>query len=398
MYRRIYLDHAATTPLRSEARAAMEPFLDEYSVGNPSSLHMEGQRAKREIDTARVIISEALGCDFAEVTFTSGGTEADNAAILGILLAAGPKRLHLIVSAIEHEAVLKTASFAERLGFAVSVAMPDHRGIISPDEISSLIREDTALVSVMHANNEIGVIQPIREIAEVAHSGGALMHTDAVQSFGLLDFEVTSLNADLISISAHKIYGPKGIGALYVRDGLPIEPFIHGGGQERERRAGTENVAAIAGFGAAVKYMVLERNDEAARLSALRDMMFDEILRETPEARINGDRDKRLPNNVNISFLGMDAETMIVGLDMEGVAASAGSACTSGSIEPSHVMRAMYSRDDEIGATIRFTLGRGTTEEDVVEAVKRLKKVVSRQAASRLAGSPPNPSRREGQE
>jgi len=379
MYRRIYLDHAATTPLRSEARAAMAPFLDEYSGGNPSSLHAEGQRAKREIDKARVIISEALGCDFAEVTFTSGGTEADNAAILGILLAAAPKRRHLIVSAIEHEAVIRTGLFAQRLGYEVSMAMPDRHGIVSADEISALIRDDTALVSVMHANNEIGVIQPIREIAEVAHSAGALMHTDAVQSFGQLDFRVADLNADLMSISAHKIYGPKGIGALYVRDGIPIEPFIHGGGQERERRAGTENVAAIAGFGAAVKCMILERSNEAARLSALRDMMFDEILREMPEARINGDRDRRLPNNVNISLLGKDAETMIVGLDMEGVAASAGSACTSGSIEPSHVMRAMYLRDDEIGATIRFTLGRSTTQEDVVEAVERLKKVVGRQ-------------------
>ena len=383
MYRRIYLDHAATTPLRSEARASMAPYLAEYSHGNPSSLHAEGQRAKRAVDTARAVVAGALGCGFAEVTFTSGGTEADNAAILGVLLAAGPRRRHLIVSAIEHEAVLKTASFAGRLGYTVSIASPDAAGIVSPGAIAALVREDTALVSVMHANNEIGAIQPIREIAETAHAAGALMHTDAVQSFGQIEFKVDDLRADLISVSAHKIYGPKGIGALYVRDGAPIEPFVHGGGQERERRAGTENVAAIAGFGAAVSRMVSERADEAVRLSALRDLMFSEILRVAPEARINGDRIRRLPNNVNVSLPGLDPETVLVGLDMEGVAASAGSACASGSIEPSHVMRALGLRDAEIGATLRFTPGRETTEEEVVEAVQRLKKVIERQGPSR---------------
>jgi len=250
---RIYLDHAATTPLRPEARAAMEPFLSQAAFGNASSLHWDGQQAKRALDSARDTLASALGAQFNEISFTSGGTEADNAALVGVMLAGGARGSHLVTTQMEHEAVLHAARFLETLGFDVSYLAPNSEGTVSPEQVKEAMRPGTILVSVMHANNEVGTIQDIRAIAEIAHSGGALLHTDAVQTFGQCAVNVQSLGADLVTVSAHKIYGPKGTGVLYVKEGIAMEPLLHGGGQERGRRAGTENVAAIAGFAEAVR-------------------------------------------------------------------------------------------------------------------------------------------------
>lgn len=378
MQRRIYLDHAATTPLRPEAREAMAPYLGAEAFGNPSSLHAEGQRAKRALDEARERVASSLGAEFSEIAFTGGGSEADNMALVGVMLANRARGNHLVVSAIEHEAVLRTAAFLEGLGFEASYVIPDGDGVIEPDAVARALRPETVLVSVMHANNEIGTIQPVREIAAVAHAAGAWFHTDAVQSYGQIDVDVKALGVDLLAVSAHKIYGPKGVGALYVRDGVPIESLIHGGGQERERRAGTENVAGIAGFAEAVRWSQAEKADEAARITVLRDRFIQELMAACPECRLNGDAQRRLPGNVNVSFPGRDAETMLLALDMAGIAASSGSACTSGSIEPSHVLQALGLSDTEIGATIRFSLGRSTTEEDVLETVRRVREIVAR--------------------
>ncbi len=356
----------------------MAPFFSQEAFGNPSSLHAEGQRAKRALDEARDRVATSLGAGFSEIAFTGGGSEADNMALVGVMLASRARGKHLVVSAIEHEAVLKTAAFLETIGFEADYIAPDQNGVISPGAIASALRPETVLVSVMHANNEIGTIQPVREIADVAHAAGAWFHTDAVQSYGQIAVDVNDLGADLLTISAHKIYGPKGVGALYIRDGVPIESLIHGGGQERERRAGTENVAGIAGFAEAVKWSQTERVETAVRIAALRDRLIRELMAACPECRLNGDAARRLPGNVNISFPGRDAETMLLALDMAGVAASSGSACTSGSIEPSHVLRALGWSDTEIGATIRFSLGRTTTEEDVLETVARVREIIAR--------------------
>ena len=378
---RIYLDHAATTPMRPEVRAAMEPYLTTNGFGNPSSLHADGQRAKRALDTARDTLAQALGGQFSEITFTSGGTEADNAALVGVLLARGPGS-HLVTTQIEHEAVSETARFLERLGFGVTSVPVDDQGRVSPQAVAEALTDRTALVSVMHANNEVGTVQPLAEIADLAHARGAYLHTDAVQTFGQLPVNVHVLGADLVTVSAHKIYGPKGAGALYVRSGIPIEPLLHGGGQERERRAGTENVPAIVGFGEAVRLMLLEREAEAVRLTSLRDLFLDALRRRLLNIVLNGHPTERLPNNLNVSFPGLDAETLLLALDRAGVSASSGSACTSGSIEPSHVLTAMGLPDDRVRSAIRLTLGRGTIWEQVDRTVDILAGIVARLAPS----------------
>ena len=377
MTERIYLDHAATTPLRPEVRAAMEPYLAADGFGNPSSLHADGQRAKRALDAARDTVAQALGGQFSEITFTSGGTEADNAALVGVLLARGPGS-HLVTAQAEHEAIGRTARFLEKLGFGVTFVPVDEFGHVSPPDIADAITDQTALVSVMHANNEVGTVQPVREIADIAHTRGAYLHTDAVQTFGQLPVNVGDLGADLMTVSAHKIYGPKGAGALYVRSGVPIEPLLHGGGQERERRAGTENVPAIVGFGEAVRLMLPERDAEAARLTGLRDLLLDALRRRLPGVLLNGHPTERLPNNLNVSFPGLDAETLLLALDRAGISASSGSACTSGSIEPSHVLTAMGLADDRVRSAVRLTLGRGTTREQMDRTVDILAGIVAR--------------------
>ena len=382
MTQRIYLDHAATTPLRPEVRAAMEPYLSADGFGNPSSLHADGQRAKRALDAARDTLACALGAQFSEITFTSGGTEADNAALVGVMLARG-RGSHLITTQIEHEAVIETARFLEKLGFSVTYLPVDEQGRVAPRSVADALTDRTALVSVMHANNEVGTVQPLREIADLVHAHEAYLHTDAVQTFSQLPVNVHDLGVDLLSVSAHKIYGPKGVGALYVRSGIPIEPLLHGGGQERERRAGTENVPAIAGFGEAVRLLLPEREAVAARLTLLRDTFLAALRQRIPNMVLNGHPAERLPNNINLSFPGLDAETLLLTLDRAGISASSGSACTSGSIEPSHVLTAMGLPDDRVNSAIRLTLGRDTTRAEVGRAVDILAGIVTRQTPSR---------------
>ncbi len=375
---RIYLDYAATTPLRPEVRAAMEPYLSPDGFGNPSSLHADGQRAKRALDAARDTLAEALGCQFSEISFTSGGTESDNAALAGVMLANRKRGNHLITTAIEHEAVTETARFLETFGFRVTILPVDEFGTVSPQSVAAAITDETVLVSVMHANNEVGTIQPLREIAGVVHARGAYLHTDAVQTFGQLPVTIDVTGVDLLTLSAHKIYGPKGVGALYVRSGIAIEPLLHGGGQERQRRSGTENVSAIAGFGEAVRLLLPERAAEAERLTHLRDCFWTQLMRRLPGVILNGHPTNRLPNNLNISLPGLDAETLLLSLDRAGVSASSGSACTSGSIEPSHVLSAMGLPDARLKSALRLTLGRGTTAEEIDRTVEMLVGIVKR--------------------
>lgn len=373
---RIYLDHAATTPMRPEARAAMEPFLSQTAFGNASSLHWDGQQAKRALDSARDTLALALGAQFNEITFTSGGTEADNAALVGVMLAGRGRGRHLVTTQMEHEAVLHAARFLETLGFDVTYLAPNSEGKVSPEQVKDAVRPGTTLVSVMHANNEVGTIQDIRAIAEIAHSGGALLHTDAVQTFGQCAVDVQSLGADLVTVSAHKIYGPKGAGALYVKEGIAMEPLLHGGGQERGRRAGTENVAAIAGFAEAVRCLLAEREETAARMTALRDDLIASLRERIPQAVLNGHETNRLPNNVNVSLVGNDAETLLLALDMAGVSSSSGSACTAGSIEPSHVLLSMGLDERRTQSALRLSLGRSTTAMETKRAVEILAGIV----------------------
>ncbi len=375
---RIYLDHAATTPLRPEARAAMEPFLSGDAFGNPSSLHHNGQRAKRALDTARDVLAGSLGCQFSEVAFSSGGTESDNAALLGVMLANRSRGNHLIVSQIEHEAVGDTARFLQTLGFSVTFLPVDIQGRVSPETVAAALTPQTVLVSVIHASNEVGTVQPLREISEIVHAQGAYLHTDAVQTFGQLPVTLDGLGADLLTVSAHKIYGPKGAGALVVRSGIPFEPLLHGGGQERGRRSGTENVAALAGFGEAVRLLLPEREAEAVRQTTLRDLLLASLRERIPSLVLNGHPTDRLPNNLNVSFPGLDAESLLLSLDRAGISASSGSACASGSIEPSHVLTAMGLPEECINSAIRLTLGWRTTREEITRTVEVLVGIVER--------------------
>ncbi|MBV9852748.1 MAG: cysteine desulfurase [Armatimonadetes bacterium] len=378
MTERIYLDHAATTPVRPEVRLAMEPYLSCDAFGNPSSLHADGQRAKHALDDARDTVAQALGAQAAEITFTSGGTEADNAALLGIMWAHQGRGDHLITTQVEHEAVLNSARFLETLGFRVTYLPVDEQGRVSPGDVSQAITDRTVLISVMHANNEVGTIQPLREIADIAHARGVLLHTDAVQSFGQMPVSLEGLCADLLTISAHKIYGPKGVGALYVRAGVPIEPLLHGGAQERQRRAGTENVPGIVGLAAAVRLLLPERDALTARLARLRDLLLSSLRACIPGVVLNGHPTECLPNNVNVSFPGGDAESLLLALDLAGISASSGSACTSGSIEPSHVLTAMRLPGWRVKSALRLTLGRGTTEDELCRTVDVLANIVAR--------------------
>jgi len=378
---RIYLDHAATTPVDPVVREAMLPFLGAVH-GNPSSIHRDGQAARRAIDAARDALAAALSCDASEVVFTSGGTEADNLAVLGVLLAAREEgRDHVVVASAEHHAVLDAAEAAGRLfGCRTTVVPVDHRGVIDLEVLAAAVDDRTALVSVMHANNEIGSFNPVREIAEIARARGARFHTDAVQSFGAVPVSFESTGADLISVSAHKIYGPKGIGALALRSGTPIRNLQHGGGQERGRRTGTENIAGIAGFGAAATLLGEWRDAEYRRQSALRDRFVASVATRIPGTELNGDPTDRLPGNANLAFPTGDAETLLLALDMAGIAASAGSACAAGSLEPSHVLLATGMGMARARRSIRFSLGRSTSDADLDQVVDVL--------AGRLAVAP----------
>ncbi|MDR3708052.1 MAG: cysteine desulfurase family protein [Capsulimonadaceae bacterium] len=374
---RIYLDYAATTPMRPEVVAAMEPFFT-VSFGNPSSIHGYGQEAKAALDNARDTIAGAINADSSEITFTSGGTEADNLAIIGAMRANKKRGNHLITTKIEHDAILHSARFLEEIGYRVTYLPVDEFGQVSAQQVADAIEDDTVLVSVMHANNEIGTIQPIEEISKITRAKGVLFHSDAVQTFGQLPVTVDGLGVDLLTISSHKIYGPKGLGALYVRSGTPIEPILFGGGQERDRRSGTENVAGIVGFGEAARILLTVREKESNRLRMLRELIRFEIERRIPDVKLNGHPTERLPNNINYSYPGVEAQALLLNLDLAGIAASSGSACSAGSVEPSHVLQAIGLAPVYLRSALRMSLGRLTREADISEMLDVLEKTCAR--------------------
>jgi cysteine desulfurase len=373
----IYLDNAATTPVASEVLDEMLPFLRE-AYGNPSSIHSLGQQARHAVDVARDRVAGLLNVSSREIIFTSGGTEADNLAIRGVLEATRAKGRHLITSAVEHEAVLDTAHAMEAAGWEVTVLPVDCHGLVSPDTLRDAMRPDTTLVSVMLANNEVGTIQPIAELAAVAHEGNAFFHTDAVQGACSIPLDARAMGGDLLSISSHKLYGPKGCGALWVRDGVPLDTQITGGGQERRRRSGTENVAAIVGFGKACE-IVREcvASDEPARLKALRDRLIEGVLSQIPGTHLTGHPTRRLPNHASFVFPGIEGESILINLDFAGICASSGSACSAGAVEPSHVLTAMGIAPADARGALRLTLGRYNTDEDVTALLDVLPGIVA---------------------
>ena len=372
---RIYLDHAATTPVSERAREAMRPFFSEC-WGNPSAVYGNGREARKAVETARRQVAAAIGAEAREICFTSGGTESDNQAILGTAFALKDRGRHIITSAIEHPAVLNTCRWLERQGFEVTYLQPDREGRINPEDVEQSLREDTILVSVMTANNEIGTIEPVREIAAVARNHGAVFHTDAVQAVGAIPVNVTETGADLMSLSAHKFHGPKGTGALYIRRGTRLDPLIHGGEQERGLRAGTENLPGIVGMGAAIGEAVENLEGNTRKIRRIRDLLAEGILSSVPDSRLNGPREGRLPNNCHVSFDGIDGEALLLRLDLAGIAASSGSACTSGSQESSHVLRAVGLTEQEAKGSLRLTAGAGNTEAEAEEAVRVIRETV----------------------
>ncbi len=375
---RIYFDHNATTPVHPEVVEVVTRVLrDEF--GNASSVHHFGQRAKGILDDARSAVAALINAEPSEVVFTSGGTEADNFALRGVAEALEVTgRKHLIASSIEHEAVLNTLKALAKRGWQTTVLPVGTSGIVEPGALADAISDRTALVSVMHANNEVGTIQPVAELARVAHSHGALFHTDAVQSAAKIPVDARALGADLLSLSAHKFYGPKGAGALWIKRGARVAAILTGGKHERNRRAGTENVPAIAGFGAAARLAQQKLASEATRLAALRDRLEEGVLARVPGTQINGDRTSRVPNTTNISFDGVEAESLLIALDLEGIAVSTGSACSSGTLEPSHVLRAMGLPSHRTQNSIRISLGAGNTDAEVDYFLDRLPAVVTK--------------------
>ncbi len=353
----IYLDHAATTYVDERVLEAMKPYFSE-EYGNPGSFNSEGFNAKKAVDSARQRIAGILGCSAEEIIFTGSGTESINLALHGFVKALAKKEGHIITSKIEHPSVLETCRFLESKGFDVTYLDVDERGLVAASDVEKAITKKTVLLSIMYANNEIGTIQPIKEIASVAKKHKIAFHTDACQAAGSLDINVKNLGVDMMTLNASKVYGPKGIGLLYVRKGVKIKPLIYGGGQEQGYRSGTENVPAIIGFAKALEIAEKGKQEENKRLSALRDRLINGILKNIPRARLNGDVAKRLPNNVNISFKGIESEALLLRLDDEGIYASAGSACTSGKIEPSHVLKAIGLSEEDMYGAIRFSLGK----------------------------------------
>jgi cysteine desulfurase len=375
--RRIYLDYAATTPTHPRVVEAMVPFFSE-NFGNPSSVHFFGQQAKKAITKAREEIAALIHCTPEEIIFTGGGTEADNFALRGIAWANREKGNHIITTSIEHHAVLETCRWLEKHGFRVTYLPVDEMGLVDPKTVEEAITNETILISVMHANNEIGTIQPIKEIGEVAVKSGIPFHTDAVQTVGHLEINLKELKVDLLSSSAHKLYGPKGVGFLYIRKGTKIQAFLRGGEQERRLRASTENVPGIVGFGEAAKIARQEREKEEIRLKKLREKLITGISEKIEESKLNGHPTQRLPNNVNFSIKYVEGESMLLNLDLEGIAASTGSACSSSTLEPSHVLLALGLSHEMAHSSLRLTLGRGTTEEDIEYVLEVLPKIVTR--------------------
>jgi cysteine desulfurase len=375
--KRIYLDNAATTPTDPRVVQAMLPYFTEV-YGNPSSLHAFGQGAKHAIEEARQIVAAFIGAKPEEIVFTSGGTESNNFTIKGVALARCEKGNHIITSKIEHHAVLEPCHFLEKQGFKVTLIPVDKYGLVDPADVKKAITDKTILISIMYANNEIGTIEPIAEIGNLARSNGIYFHTDAVQALGHLPIDVDDLNVDILSASGHKLYGPKGVGILYVRKGVRMLPFIHGGDHEQGRRASTHNVPGIVGFGKAVELAKEEMGKEIENLTFLRDKLIKNILGTIEFTRLNGHPTQRLPNSVNVSISYVEGESILLNLDMEGIACSTGSACTSSSLEPSHVLSAIGLSHDLSHGSMRFSLGRQTSEDDIVYVLEVLPGIVGK--------------------
>ncbi|MCL1811868.1 MAG: cysteine desulfurase NifS [Methanomassiliicoccaceae archaeon] len=373
----IYLDNAATTKLKPEVLDAMMPYLTD-TYGNPSSIHSFGAQCNTACDKARKTIADLINAKDNEIYFTSGGSESDNWAIKSVAYMKKDKGKHIITSAIEHHAVMETCEFLARDGYEITFVGVDDKGIIKMDELKAAIRPDTILISIIYANNEIGTIQPIKEIGEIARSKGILFHTDAVQAFGHVPIDVEKENIDMMSASAHKIHGPKGVGMLYMKNSVKLTPMMHGGPHERRRRAGTLNVPGIVGFGKAAELAKGSMTDSAAEIKEKRDYLIDKVLSEIPYSRLNGDREKRLPGNVNISFRYIEGESMLMMVDMKGIAASTGSACASGSLDPSHVLLAIGLPHEIAHGSLRMTLSEFTTKEELDYTVGSLKEVVAK--------------------
>ena len=373
----IYLDNAATTKVHPQVLEAMMPYFSE-EYGNPSSIYSFAGKSKKAVEDARQTVADFLGANANEIYFTGGGSESDNWALISTAEAYQAKGKHIITTKIEHHAILHTCEYLEQRGFEVTYLDVDEFGVVKLDELEKAIRPDTILISVMFANNEIGTIQPIKEIGEIAKKHGVLFHTDAVQAYGQLPINVDELHIDMLSSSGHKLNGPKGIGFLYIRKGVKIRSFVHGGAQERKRRAGTENVPGIVGYGKAAEIAAKTMKERTAKEIEIRDHMINRILTEIPYVRLNGDKVKRLPNNVNVSIQFIEGESMLILLDQAGVCASSGSACTSGSLDPSHVLLAIGLPHEIAHGSLRLTISEDTTKEDADFVVDNLKSIVER--------------------
>ena len=375
--RRIYLDHAATTPTHPEVVKAMLPYFTD-AFGNPSSIYSYGQEARGAIEEARTRVAALIGARSEEIIFTSGGTEADNFALKGIAYANENKGKHIVTTPIEHHAVMEACKFLQGRGFRITYLPVDEYGLVDPRDVKKAITDKTILISVMHANNEVGTVEPVGEIGKIAKEARIYFHTDAVQTVGHIPVNVDELKVDLLSISGHKLYGPKGVGALYVRKGIKLVSIIHGGEQEKRRRAGTENVPAIVGLGRAIELAGQAMNKEVERLSYLRDKLINGLVERIEHIRLNGHPRRRLPNNVNVSVDFVEGESMLLNLDLEGIYASTGSACSSASLEPSHVLLALGLPPEQAHGSLRFTLGRENTEEDIERVLEVLPRIVAK--------------------
>ena len=375
--KRSYLDYAATTPTRPEVVEAMRPFFTD-AFGNPSTIYSYGMEARTAVEAARAKIARLINAGEDEVVFTSGGTEADNYALIGTAYAQEGKKDHIITSAVEHHAILETTKFLEKRGFKVTYLPVDKYGLINPDDVKAAITPKTVTISIMHANNEIGSVEPVEQIGKIAKEAGVYFHTDAVQTAGHIPVDVDNIGASLLSISAHKLYGPKGIGILYIRKGTRVMPLIHGGEQEKRRRAGTENVPGIVGFGTAAELAQGELEQEVVRLTRLREKLVKGIRENITDIHFNGHPETRLPNNVNICVAFVEGESMALNLDLDGICASTGSACSSASSEPSHVLSAIGLPPEISHGSLRFTLGKWTTESDIDRVLEVLPRVVGK--------------------
>jgi cysteine desulfurase len=375
---RIYLDHAATSPMHPDVVDTMVPFMTEI-FGNPSSIHFFGRQSRHAIDEAREMVAKSIGAKANEIIFTSGGTEADNLALIGVATANRQKGKHIITSSVEHHAILHTCHYLEKQGFEVTYLPVNEEGKISLDDLRNALRHDTILVSIMFGNNETGVLQPIKEIGEMLKEHQAFFHTDAVQAYGLIPIDVNELHIDLLSVSAHKINGPKGAGFLYARETVKLIPRLYGGEQERKRRAGTENVAGIVGMAKAVEIAQATMNEKVSMYRSFKEKMLGIFEQEGIPYIVNGDKNDSLPHVLNVAFPGTNVESMLVNLDLAGIAASSGSACTAGSIDPSHVLVAMFGKESErIRSSVRFSFGLGNTEEQIEKAAYETVKIVRR--------------------